>query len=124
ITGGSLLLTGTGDFILDDFSNEVDILAANVTGTIAFANFGDLELGSVNSTDGIQTNDGDLFITLSATGDLVVSENVSAGSGTVDFEVFLGDVNQTGGTLIAHKLALFSDFGGNFTLAQSGNDVD
>ena len=79
IIAGSLLLEGTGPFTLNNASNSVKTIAANVSGgAIAYTNHGSLTVGSVDGTNGV--TDSASAVTLVAAGskaDLTLAQSVS-----------------------------------------------
>ncbi len=80
IAAGSLRLRGTGTFLLEQ-ANDVDTIAAAVTGSLSFTDADDLSVGTV-TTAGITTTTGSLTLT---TGDTLDINNtiVTTGGGTV-----------------------------------------
>ncbi|MCC1496990.1 hypothetical protein, partial [Alcanivorax sp. 1008] len=92
-----LLLEGTGDFnLITEGVNQVDTVAGNVNGTVAFINSQALTIGSVtdllaNTTDGLTA---ETLVVLAETGDLTVSEAATATTGN------LGLFTDDGGILI------------------------
>ena len=93
ITADGLELLGAGSFNLNDFSNSVNTLAANLTGvgaTLTYDNAGALTIGTVNSTSGVTTVGGAIDIETNS-GDLTVNQSVaSTGSGNAGAYVQLG----------------------------------
>ncbi|MCE9641207.1 MAG: hypothetical protein K8S22_13865, partial [Betaproteobacteria bacterium] len=90
ISSGGLELLGTGPYTLDNTSNSVTTLAANISGAgngLTFVNAGALTVGTVN-TVGITTaanpagNTGGVTLSTVA-GDLVVSQAIATGAATV-----------------------------------------
>ncbi|MDF1628150.1 MAG: hypothetical protein P1U78_00020, partial [Alcanivoracaceae bacterium] len=92
-----LLLEGTGDFnLITEGVNQIDTVAGDVNGTVAFINSQALTIGSVtdllaNTTDGLTA---ETTLVLAETGDLTVSQAVTANTGN------LGLFTDDGGILI------------------------
>jgi hypothetical protein len=94
LTALNLLLLGSGPFMLNQSGNDVDTLAASVTGSISYQDSDALTVGSVNDmnnipTNGITTNGGDVTLSNLA-GTLTLDDPVNAnkpvppgGGGTV-----------------------------------------
>jgi hypothetical protein len=57
-TAGGLQLLGTGAFLLTSGGNHVGTLAADVAGSLSYADDAGFDIGSVNGTDGISTGTG------------------------------------------------------------------
>jgi len=125
IQAGGLALNG-GDFELRNAGNQVGEIASEA-GRVAFANAGDLKVGTlteldansnvVKTTTGIH-NTGD--VSIDAGGDLAVNQAVEVGANKV-FLTVAGQAGQAAaGTVRAGGLALN---GGDFELRNAGNQV-
>ncbi|MFV0445505.1 MAG: beta strand repeat-containing protein, partial [Planctomycetaceae bacterium] len=125
ITAAGLLLQGNGSFTLDDAGNNVGTLAANTNGSILYHDADSLEVGTVNSVNGITTSNDD--VTLCATA-ITLTQTVNVGNGTVRLHAndtvtpANGNITQTGGSIIAAALGAIAS--GDIELGSSGNDVD
>ncbi|MFH0801083.1 MAG: filamentous hemagglutinin N-terminal domain-containing protein [bacterium] len=117
----NLRLSSAGPVTLNE-ANHVGKLAAEISGAgnaFSFTNADALNVGTVYSVNGITTNNGAVNLT---TGDtLTLSQNLSAGTGTVTLNSSAGGVNQTGGSLTAGNLDIAGT--GTFTLNQAANNV-
>src|SRR5262249_28958631 len=86
IDPGSLLINSVGSVSLTG-ANTVDKIAARVTGAGATLIFNDtandLTVGTVGSVSGVTTNNGDVTLRTSTSGDLTLAEGVDAGTATV-----------------------------------------
>ncbi|MEW6486100.1 MAG: hypothetical protein AB1423_16055, partial [Pseudomonadota bacterium] len=125
ITGTNLLLMGTGIFDLRNAGNNVTTIAANVTGDIYYNDADTLTVGSVTDprpagapTNGITTGGNDLY--LQTGGALAVNQAITAGAGTIEFNVAAGGVTQTA-AITGGSLLLLGN--GLFDLQNAGNDV-
>ncbi|WKT85945.1 filamentous hemagglutinin N-terminal domain-containing protein [Thermosynechococcus sp. JY1339] len=130
ITAAGLGLQGSGTFDLNNASNDVDILAADVNGGVSFKDSDDLTIGGpVTSTvgsdtattaAGLTTNGNDAIIESGNTLTLAASSNL--GSGTLTL-ISNGGVTQTAtGSITAAGLGLQGS--GTFDLNNASNDVD
>lgn len=84
ISAPALRVSSAGPVTLGG-ANNVGVLAATVSGANAaflFNNAGSLQIGNVDTVTGISTNNGAITVT-TAIGDLVVNNNVVAGTGAV-----------------------------------------
>ncbi len=118
VTGANLLFLGFGTFDLNQAGNDVDTLAADIDGSMAFQDTDALTVGTVGGAIGISTVNG--AVTLTAGGLLTIVQSISAGSGTVTLSA--AGVDQNGGPITANDLLLLGT--GTFDLTQSGNDVN
>ncbi|APB34573.1 filamentous hemagglutinin family outer membrane protein [Gloeomargarita lithophora Alchichica-D10] len=75
ITADGLALLGTGDVILTEPSNLINIIAADITGDLKFVNSQTLTVGIVNP-DGIE-NANSVFLQ-ALTGDIIVNKSITA----------------------------------------------
>jgi hypothetical protein len=125
IVVGNLALSAKGPVSLLG-ANDVDALAAVVTGvneTLSFSDSDDLSVGTVDGVTGITTTNGDLLLDAGTT--LTVNQAIDAGTGTVRL-VAHGDVSQgVAGTITAGALGVRQESaaGGNITLL-GNNDVN
>ncbi|WJI27057.1 filamentous hemagglutinin N-terminal domain-containing protein [Thermosynechococcus sp. B3] len=130
ITAAGLGLQGSGTFDLNNASNDVDTLAANVTGGVSFKDSDDLTIGGpVTSTvgsdtattaAGLTTTNNDAIIESGNTLTLAASSNLGSGNLTL---MSNGGVTQTAtGSITATGLGLQGS--GTFDLNNASNDVD
>jgi hypothetical protein len=89
ITGGSLLVQGVGDFLFANgatsvsnpgASNNVNTLAANVTGNFTYINSGALTVDTVGAVSGVTSSNGQAISLRTVNGDLTVNQAVVSGS--------------------------------------------
>jgi filamentous hemagglutinin family protein len=103
ITASSLLLDGTGPFSLDDASNSVATLAADVSGgAFLYTNSGSLTIGTVGTTQGVRDSGGPVTIVARGkSSDLTLNQPVT-GSGTGNTVVLAAGRNfiNAGGTAV------------------------
>jgi len=122
IQAEALLLQGTGPFLLTQ-ANDVNTLAANVTGPIAYSDADDVTVGTVGLTAGVNSHGQD--VTLVTGGLLTIGtgagEDVTATGATVTLHSGSGVTEQGGSSITAQDLLLLGT--GDFHLAQQ-NDVD
>ena len=118
VTGGNLQVTGVGTVLLTSVTNDVDVISANVTGPLEYVDTNALTVGTVD-TSGVTTGGSDA--TLCATS-ILLTEDISAGAGTVRLEAMSGNISQTGGGITASGLGLRATNG--ISLAGTTNDVD
>ena len=113
IGASNLALTGTSvNYTLTNSANSVGTLAAN-TGSLNYRNSGGINIGTVRSTLGVNTNNNDF--TLRAGGALSINNTVNAGTGTVSLQAG-GNISQIpGGNITADKLKLTRGTLGIFT---------
>ena len=87
ITGQNLLLLGVGTFTLNQATNNVVNIAANVTGAVTYKDANALTITTVGATNGITTNNNAIDIsTVNGTltvNDTAAATDVNAGSSTV-----------------------------------------
>jgi filamentous hemagglutinin family protein len=103
-TGGSLaadelLLLGAGAYSLTQAANNVGTLAADVTGSITLVDSNGLVIGSVDGTDGVSTDGGNLSVTVAA-GNLTLGQTVNPGAGGVTLQATTGQIVQSGSNRI------------------------
>lgn len=104
IGASNLALTGTSvNYTLTNSANSVGTLAAN-TGSLNYRDSGGINLGTVGSTSGVNTNNNDF--TLTAGGALRINNTVNAGTGTVSLQADGGIFQNAGGNITADKLKL------------------
>ncbi|HPM81731.1 MAG TPA: DNRLRE domain-containing protein, partial [Candidatus Anammoximicrobium sp.] len=109
--------TGGGSFALSAGTNDVGTIAAASDGSIAYRDTNALIVGTV-STAGITTSNDD--VTLCAAS-FSLTQNISAGAGTVRLSASSGGITQTGGAITASALGVAA--GTNVSLPNA-NDVD
>lgn len=119
ITAGQLVLLGTGDFALSE-QNNVDVLAANINGNLAYTDVNGFSVGTVAGTVGITSSDDDIKLAISA-GNLTINDDIQLGTGDLTLNVN-GMVTQTAGdSITAGGLLLLGT--GTITLDDVGNDI-
>jgi|GEM_PF-1131716 len=119
LTAGSLLLSGTGTYTLNQASNNVGTLAANVNGTISYTDTNALTVGTVGATNGITTSND--AVTLNTGNTLTLTKNIDVGSATLTLNPTAGGVTATLGSVTAGNLLLTGV--GTYTLDNANNDV-
>ena len=117
-----LVLEGSGAIDLNAANNDVNVLAARVTGDLVFRDRDGLTVGTVNDTQGIRA----LFnhsVTLHTGGQLTVGagHRIDVSSATVNLDSAAGVVEQAGSAIIAGKLLI--EGAGTFALNQKANQV-
>jgi hypothetical protein len=128
VSASNLLLLGTGNDSLTQ-ANLVTTLAANVDGTINYVDADALTIGSVGATNGITTTNDNVSVKTS-TGDLTLTQAITAGTGTVTLEATTGSLvdGNDGSTMItAGDLSLSAKTNiGDITnwSAGTGNAID
>lgn len=114
ITANQLVLLGTGTFTVDQ-QNTVEILAAEIEGSLTFRAAGDLDVGTVNGVSGVSTgspgNGGD--VTLVIDGEVRILEAINTQGGTG------GVIMVSGGVLNAALIA----GAGNITILSNSPDL-
>ncbi|MGV3627849.1 MAG: filamentous hemagglutinin N-terminal domain-containing protein [Betaproteobacteria bacterium] len=84
IVANNLLVTGAGTFSLGQSGNDVNTLAANVSGPFVYsepaASGNTLTIGTVSGVNGITSNNNDISVTGTR---LLVNQQVNAGTGNV-----------------------------------------
>ncbi|MDD4907515.1 MAG: hypothetical protein PHJ00_00475 [Candidatus Omnitrophica bacterium] len=121
LTADKLLLLGSGIFNLNQATNNINILAANITGgPLTYQDTDTLTIGSVSGTDGITTGGND--VTLNTGNTLTIANDIDAGTGTVTLNPTAGGAAETTGKILAANLLLTG--GGTFTLNNAFNNVD
>lgn len=104
IGASNLALTGTSvNYTLTNSSNSVVTLAAN-TGSLNYRDSGGINIGTVRSTSGVNTNNNDF--TLTTGGALSINSTVNAGTGTVSLQADGGIFQNAAGNITADKLKL------------------
>ena len=125
ITADGLLLLGTGaSYTLTNIGNEVNILAAN-TGAVSYTNSSALNIETIGSTAGVDTNNNDFTLTiLGTTGATALDNKVDAGTGNIVFDATIDTVGQgtAGGTITAGGLVL-KGTSTNYRLTRADNAV-
>ncbi|MBY0575769.1 MAG: filamentous hemagglutinin N-terminal domain-containing protein [Gallionellaceae bacterium] len=109
ITAGALRLLGTGVFNLGSVNNNVGALAANVTGSITYADTNGFSIGSVTSFDGaavtttagILTNNGNFTAVANNSvtpGNIILNANsaINTGTGALSLTATGGSLNING----------------------------
>ncbi|GAF81147.1 unnamed protein product, partial [marine sediment metagenome] len=81
ITAKELLLTGTGDFQLNNWNNDFDTMAAAVNGEINLTDRSGLDIGVVGAVSGISTSGGAVTI-LARQGPIAVRQSIDTGPGS------------------------------------------
>ncbi len=119
ITAGQLVLLGTGEFALNE-QNNVDVLAANINGNLAYTDVNGFSVGTVAGTVGITSSDDDIKLAITA-GNLTINDDIQLGTGDLTLDVN-GSVTQTAGdSITAGGLLLLGT--GTITLDDVGNDI-
>ena len=127
ITADGLLLLGTGaSYTLTNSGNEVNILAAN-TGAVSYTNSDDLNIETIGSTEGVDTNNNDFTLTILGTisptiGVTALNKKVDAGTGNIVLDAATPLVNQNAGSITAGGLAL-KGTSTAYSLTMAGNTV-
>jgi outer membrane protein OmpA-like peptidoglycan-associated protein len=97
-------------------ANTVDTIAARITGAGATLTFNDtannLTIGTVGGVSGVQTNNGDITLRTTTSGNIALNRSVNAGTGTVTVAALGNLAIGAGGSVSA---------GGGATLAAQGN---
>jgi hypothetical protein len=91
LTATNLLVLGPGTFRLIQPGNDVDELAADITGSLTYRDADALTVGSVATTDGISTGGGNVTL-CTDTGNLLLDEAIDAPSGTARLQATAGSV--------------------------------
>lgn len=123
IRASNLALTGTSvNYTLTNSANSVSTLAAN-TGSLNYRNSGGINIGTVRSTSGVNTNNNDF--TLRAGGALSINNTVNAGTGTVSLQADGNTFQNAAGNITADKLKLTRGTAGIafYTLNNGSNNV-
>ena len=119
----NLAVTSGGPVTLTNAGNDVDNLAAQVTGAANGLQFTDIDgfaIGTVGVLNGIITNDGD--IALVTGGALTLTQTVNAGTADVGLQANGAATQGAGGQITANELNLRGS--GPFTLTNAANDVN
>jgi hypothetical protein len=119
LTAAKLLLTGSGVFSLTQPNNMVGTLAANVGGSLGYANATALTVGTVGTTSGVNTNGNSA--SLFTGGTLTLSQSITTGPSVLEVDTNAGGVTQLGGVLTAADLRHGGS--GTFNLNQAGNAI-
>ena len=119
--GLQLLSTGSGgSFDLDNTTtNDIDTLAAETAGSIAYADTSALNVATAGATTGITTSSDD--VTLCATS-ITLAASVTVGTGTLRLRSTTGTGNQASGSVTAATLGI--DAANGTSLSTATNDVD
>ena len=123
IRASNLALTGTSvNYTLTNSANSVGTLAAN-TGSLNYRNSGGINIGTVRSTSGVNTNNNDFTLTTAAA--LNIQNTVNAGTGTVSLQADGGIFQIAGGNITAGKLKLTRGTSGpaTYSLNNGSNNV-
>jgi hypothetical protein len=116
----NLLLNGTGVFLLDRPTNVIGTLAAAVNGTVSARDAGAILIGTVLTTNGVTTTNGDFD--LNSLGPISIAQAVNTGAGTVRLASG-GAVGQSGAGTITTTAGLGVRAGGAINLPLAGNQV-
>jgi hypothetical protein len=87
--------------------------------SLTFHDTDDLTIGSVSGSSGVHTSNGD--VTLTAYRELVISEDIDAGSYDIFLTSTTRSISQSGGVIICDALTLTA--GGAITLNDTGNSI-
>ncbi|MEM5947093.1 FlgD immunoglobulin-like domain containing protein [Spirochaetia bacterium 38H-sp] len=105
ISCSGLEITGSGNVVLTNTSNNVSTLSANIAGSISYRDADGVAIGTVGTTSGITSGNND--ITITAGGSISINQVVDAGTGRISLDgaggatpVVLG-ANLTGGNGIS-----------------------
>lgn len=128
IRSSELVLNGSGTWLLDNPDNDVDVLAGNADGSIAFRDSNSLNIDSiVTPVDGVINglSSSGANILLDINGDLTIHQPLDAGTGDLHINTN-GNLSQsTAGAVIAASLGIHQlDSVGNVTLGAADNDAD
>ena len=84
IVAAGLKLLGTASFPLTLPTNDIDILAADISGSLSLTNANGLIIGTVESTSGIATGNPGLggTVTITASGSITVEQPIDTSAGT------------------------------------------
>ncbi|MDX1967825.1 MAG: hypothetical protein SFV23_11685 [Planctomycetaceae bacterium] len=119
ITAANLLLQGTGVFHVTQ-QNQLNVLAANINGTLAYTDADGLSVGTVSGVVGITTTSDDVRLTTTS-GNLVLNDDIMLGAGDLTLNV-TGTVTQaTGDVITANGLQILGS--GAVSLDDANNDV-
>ena len=124
IGASNLALTGTSvNYTLTNSANSVGTLAAD-TGSLNYRNSGGINIGTVRSTVGVNTNNNDFTLTTAAA--LNIQNTVNAGTGTVSLQADGGIFQIAAGNITADKLKLIrgSSSPAIYTLNNGSNNVN
>lgn len=88
IVASQLQLTGSGTYLLDNPTNDVDVLAAAVDGGLTYRDVDDLTIGTAQTVAGIQAR---TDVRITAAGDLSVVSSVITGDGLEDTTAATGE---------------------------------
>ena len=95
--------TGSGAFTLNNATNNIVNIAANISGALSVVNPGTLEVDTVSAVNGITTNGG--AVTLVSGENIVLNQSITASGATVDLTA--AGVSSGGGVgITANALAL------------------
>ncbi len=80
ITGPQLVLQGAGPFTLNERTNDVATIAADVTGAISYTDADTTSVGTVAGVMGVTTSNSPIFLSVVGNGGLTVQSTGAAGS--------------------------------------------
>lgn len=123
ITASALNLRGDGNVALGN-DNNVDTLAADISGTLTFNDVDSLLIGTVLD-DGIDTNGNDVVITTGGVLNLGDggSQSITATGATVSLQTTSGGITQDASSIVTASELQVSGTGSSFEFA-GGNQVD
>ncbi|MFN4236844.1 MAG: filamentous hemagglutinin N-terminal domain-containing protein [Vogesella sp.] len=132
VTAANVKLTlASGQVALNDSSNDIGTLAATLQGsgqTLSVKDKNALQVGTVDGSNGVQTTNGDITLEASAdavssAGDLLLAQQVNAGTADVRLASGKGAINETAasGMITANELKLVAV---NTSTLDSNNAVD
>jgi len=95
VIADKLLVLAKNSSTLDTVTNDVNTLAANISASAASLDYKDattVDIGTVDTTDGISTSAGNITVTALGTGNVTLSKNLSTGgaTGTVKLDASAG----------------------------------
>ncbi len=117
VTGPQFEFTGAGPVTLTNTGNDVDLLAAVLTGAnnaFSYTDADDLSIDTVNATTGISTNNGNISVN-TVNGALTVQDTAAAidvNAGTASVSLTAGDPNATDPDLTISANAVVAGTGG------------
>lgn len=121
ITAAGFSMMGTGTFTLGE-GNDVDTIAASVTGSITFNDVDTLTVGTVGTKVGITTDGNSLALTTAQqlTIGSGAGQDINVGAANVALTATSGGVTENAGSIItAAQLALSGTNAGNFSLSEN-----
>ncbi len=130
-TANLKLTLATGQVVLNDTTNDIGTLAATLQAsgkTLSVKDKNALQVGTVDGSNGVQTNNADIALEASAdatstAGDLQLAQQVNAGTADVRLTSGKGAINETAasGIITANELKLVAV---NTSTLDSSNAVD